>query len=269
MPSRLIRTERKTAWGSTYHVYALDGARIPGATTVLNKAIAKNALNYWYGRQAAQWAATNVDSLQLLGESDWIKQAAGAADRAKDSAANVGTQLHEHAKALVEGRATHPPAELADRVRHMADFLDTHDVHEVASEASVYHEAFRYAGTLDLVAEVDGTTWLLDWKTGKGVYPEVALQLAAYRYATHLVAEGIEMRMPPVERCGVLWIRESGWELIPVRADEDSWQVFIDCLSVYGFASRDAEYYVMPPVAAGKYIERNTHLSVVDGGGGQ
>jgi len=37
-------------------------------------------------------------------------------------------------------------------------------------------ETLGYGGTLDLIAELDGETWLLDWKTGKSVaWPALAL----------------------------------------------------------------------------------------------
>lgn len=48
----------------------------------------------------------------------------------------------------------------------------------------------RYAGTFDLLAMMAGQDWLLDVKTGKGVYPEVACQLAAYRAAEFALTAG-------------------------------------------------------------------------------
>lgn len=38
----------------------------------------------------------------------------------------------------------------------------------------------RFGGTADLIAEIDGQAYVIDYKTGSGIYPEVAVQLEAY-----------------------------------------------------------------------------------------
>ena len=40
---------------------------------------------------------------------------------------------------------------------------------------SLRHE---YGGTAHAFVEIDGETWLIDYKTGAGVYPDTTLQLA-------------------------------------------------------------------------------------------
>ena len=54
----------------------------------------------------------------------------------------------------------------------------------VASELMVYHPAYRYAGTIDLVCRHEGTAELvvIDVKTG-GVFDEAAMQVSAYATA--------------------------------------------------------------------------------------
>ncbi|KKL03831.1 hypothetical protein LCGC14_2622160, partial [marine sediment metagenome] len=110
--------------------------------------------------------------------------------------------------------------------------------------------AQRWAGTLDAIATFDrdlfddaalrvfqdddmptpmrleGQTLrlLVDYKTGKGVYPEVALQLAGYRYADTFLGgpDASETTMPQVDGCAVLHLREDGYDLIPIRVDDDT-----------------------------------------------
>jgi hypothetical protein len=53
----------------------------------------------------------------------------------------------------------------------------------IASEKLVYSSDHGYAGTADLVGTLNGQLALLDIKTGRGVYPEYKLQLAAYAVA--------------------------------------------------------------------------------------
>jgi len=57
-------------------------------------------------------------------------------------------------------------------------------------EQVVYSEKHRYAGTLDLLAEVNGVLTVVDWKTGKAVYSEAHLQNAAYRQAVREMKHG-------------------------------------------------------------------------------
>lgn len=62
-----------------------------------------------------------------------------------------------------------------------------------ATEVTVFNPDFGYAGTLDTIVSVDGRLLIGDYKTSRksvdgqgkatGPYPEVALQLAAYRHA--------------------------------------------------------------------------------------
>jgi hypothetical protein len=99
-----------------------------------------------------------------------------------------------------------------------------------------------YCGTLDMGARLlmgrdengvpMGENWLIDVKTGSGVYDEVAFQLAAHRYADTWVeyspsGEPAETAMPPFDRCGVLHVREDGYSLIPVEASVTAHRGFL------------------------------------------
>jgi hypothetical protein len=53
----------------------------------------------------------------------------------------------------------------------------------LAIERTVYCLECGYAGTLDLYARVKGVLTVLDWKSGKAIYPEAFLQNLAYRHA--------------------------------------------------------------------------------------
>jgi hypothetical protein len=95
----------------------------------------------------------------------------------------------------------------------------------VLTERVVGSRRYGYCGTFDLVADIAGTRWLLDWKTSGAVYPETGLQLAAYRYAdAYLGDDGVEIPMSEVgiERCGVVRLAADGsYDLRPVAAEED------------------------------------------------
>lgn len=62
-----------------------------------------------------------------------------------------------------------------------------------------------------------------------GPFGEVALQLAAYRHAeTYLdPATGDEVDMPPVDRCGVIWVRADGYDLYPFDTGDSVFRTFL------------------------------------------
>lgn len=248
MASRLTFSERG-------HRYSVDGSWTPSVTSITSAALDSPGLRTWYASQAAIWAATNPDQLQALGYDTYVKTATDAPNRARDAAAGRGTKLHHHAEQLVTTGATDAPPEQVQLVEHAADFLDTWQVRPLASERFVFHEIYEYAGRLDLIASLGGDNdnlWLLDFKTGSGVYPDVALQLAAYRFASHITGElptQDDQPMPPIAHVGVVWVRPEGWQLIPIRADRDIWQTFLSCIPIYQFARAKPDTIVGAPLA--------------------
>jgi hypothetical protein len=254
--SRLVFTPSR-------HTYALDGKRVPGVTTIIRKATAKDALPPAAAKETALWAAANVDALTSLGADTWVKTAAGAYRDVWNARATLGTRLHEAARQLVSGTELTPvdpdtgevwPDDEQRMAQHLARFMDEWDVTPLAAERPVYNDTDRWAGTLDLVARMrDGRRWLVDYKTGaSGIWPETSLQLAAYRHATHVQVEtndGLaDWPMPQVDECAALWVRPDGYELRPVRADRRVYDVFLSMMPVADWASWKREQSVYDPV---------------------
>jgi hypothetical protein len=106
--------------------------------------------------------------------------------------------------------------------------------------------------------------WLLDFKTSRsGVFSDMALQLAAYRYAEFYVLEGeldesgaaVEHPMPPVERAGIVWLRADGYDLYPLEAGPEAFAAFGAVQAVADFATSGKDPWVgdalRPPEPAG------------------
>lgn len=251
MGSRLV-------YSAGRHAYSLDGQRVPSVTGVINKATGKPALLNWSARLAAEWAADHVDDLPALGVASWVREATGAANRHRDAAAAEGSLLHELAVKLLYGDPLPDedehgqpfPDNVLRSAAQMAAFLDAWNVDPVAHEAAVFHEDDRWAGRLDLIADLgDGDRWLIDWKTGQsGVFPETSIQLAAYRHATHIQMGDRDLLMTPVQHAGAVWVRPDGWELIPVKATPATYDVFRHMLRVAAWASEPREDNVGAPI---------------------
>jgi hypothetical protein len=113
-------------------------------------------------------------------------------------------------------------------------------------------------GTVDLLAYVDERPELVlvDWKTGgTGIWPEVALQLAAYAHAeTMLDGDGLERPMPTVDRALAVWLRADGYDVYPVDIGPATFRTFQYAQQVAAFTiatkDRAARRYIgnaLPP----------------------
>ena len=205
------------------HRYWLDGKPIPGVTTILGKGLPKPAIPYWAARTVAEYVTDNpdgVEQLRTLGRGPMVAALKGIPWQVRDEAAIRGTEVHALAERLVLGEAVEVPEHVHGHVDGYARWLDTVNLTPLATEAPCYHRAEWYAGTFDLLAEMNGETWLLDVKTSSGIYGNYALQLAAYASAEAMVIDGEDHPIPPVHHIGALHVTDAGTSLHVFRNDD-------------------------------------------------
>ena len=120
-------------------------------------------------------------------QTELYEEAKSGPQDAMDIAANFGIDTHalieDLAMADVRGGVSSEiirPEYSAVIEGFQAWFRDS-DLQILASELMVYHPAYKYAGTIDLVCRHEGTADLvvIDVKTG-GVFDEAAMQVSAY-----------------------------------------------------------------------------------------
>lgn len=227
-----LKRINSTSWGKPTHYYMLDGIRADGVTTVISKALPKPALTAWAARSVAEFVADHqieVTALYGEGRDRMVKELKGAPYRERDAAANRGTEVHALAEKLVKGEEVEVPGELSGYVDAYVRFLDEWAPKPVLVEAPVGNRRWNLAGTLDLVAELPGgEIALMDVKTSKGVYPEVALQLAAYANAEFYMDGGREVAMPSLGITAgyVIHVRDGSYSVVPVDISADGpWKV--------------------------------------------
>lgn len=232
------------------------GVSMPGVTTILSNGVPKPALVNWAANTTAGYAVDHWDDLGQLTISERLKSLQGARYADRDAAANRGTAVHALAERLTHGEQVQVPDELAGHVDAYVKFLDEWQVEPIVTERTVASYKYGYAGTFDLVANLPGTgrTWLLDIKTSRsGVFGEVALQLAAYRYAdVYVDTDGNEVPMPQVDACGVIHVRADGYDLVPVKAGPAQLRSFLYVQQVAQFcgSSRELIGDALAPMAA-------------------
>jgi hypothetical protein len=142
-----------------------------------------------------------------------FKEAFWADKRSMDNAATIGTQTHEwverHIKLILDGHGKKLPMpvnqQVANGVRAFLAWEAAHKVEYVFSERQVASVEHWYAGTLDILAVVDGKLMVVDIKTTTGVYQEMFLQTAGY-----VIALEEEFREPIEGRVIVHLSRDTG-----------------------------------------------------------
>lgn len=241
-----MKIVRKNTGRGHHYVDQETGQRVPGVTTVNSAGMPKPALLNWAADATAEYAIDNWDALAKLSPSERLKKMKGGRYEKRDAAANRGTAVHKMAERLIAGEKVTVPDELAGYVESCVNFLNDFDVRQLHVEAVVYSESNRHVGTVDLIADVllpdmpeydhigrDDNGYsrgLFDWKTSRsGVFGDVALQLAPYRWSEWLVnpATGDVEVMPDVDFTAGIHLTPTGYSFIPLETGEDVYRDFL------------------------------------------
>ncbi len=272
--------QRKHGRGHSYFD-AETGERVPGVTTITGDGLPKPALMKWAADATAEFAVDNWDDLAKMTPTARLKRIQGGRWEARDAAANKGRQIHALAERLLAGEKVVVPDELAGYVQSCVRFLDDFDARAVHVEAVVYSVQNRHSGQLDLIADVllpdmpeyehigrgeDGySRGLLDWKTGRsGIFGDVALQLAPYRFSDYLVqADGTVIDMPQVDFCAGIHLRTDGYQLVPLVCEREQYRDFLYVKEVArivdGLRDLVGEPIVAPTASAYRLTQADEH----------
>lgn len=201
---------------------------LPSVTSVLS-VIAKPALVAWSRNTAldsmrAHLAAHHGEVLT----KEHVDKAAEAAKQHPSSlfnkAADYGLRAHEAIEHVVLGTDPRPaaPKAVAGAVDSFERWWSAAGLHTACAELVVHSERYGFAGQCDAVAVRGGgrggddhessvaadatdaaSVAVFDWKTSSGVYPEYALQVAAYAKALEEMSGGrVHVREGWVVRIG-------------------------------------------------------------------
>jgi len=208
------------------HNYWIDGrGPIPSVTTILRVVDKSGPLTGWAKRVTAEAAIDHRAELdgwvEIGGRDGAVALLTKAASTVTERAATTGTDIHRLAEAITRGLDVVVSETQAPYVAAYRAFIRDFEPEFLAAEEMVCSVTHRYAGTLDAIARIAGETWLLDYKTSRGIYPETALQLAAYGAAEFIGRPGTAQRfaIPAIDRSGMLHLRPDGYELVPFDLD--------------------------------------------------
>ena len=153
-----------------------------------------------------------------------------AATDERDAAASLGTAVHD---AAATGKAlTDVPAAVAPRLRQYLDWLASSHAEILGAEFQVWNLTVGYAGTADLLCRFpDGSIWVVDLKTGKGLYADHEQQLLGYLMAEFVgsddvIDETLTAHLNAATGMAVLHLAADHWEFVSLQATPDDWTAF-------------------------------------------
>jgi len=154
------------SFDEAYHTYRIDGEPVPSVTQVLGDVLP--------GYQASEWHMQR------------------------------GTAMHACAAMVARGVEFSYDQQLDGRVAALRAFFRAIPLKVQAVEQRLYSPTWRYAGTCDLVGELNGKRVVLDWKstlTGAAKY-----QVAAYGQILRInYGLAVEIREDGMYRMSEVW----------------------------------------------------------------
>lgn len=261
-----IRTIKRS--GSRFYVNHDTRVTVPGVTSVLNM-VPKPFLQRWAAKLVAETAVDSFDFLvrmvETAGREAAVDHLKGAPWRYTKLRSGIGSEAHDMFERMIRGTGGLRDRDAYGRYvvrvsqdmepyrRNFDEFLTAVNPELVRAEDIAWSDTHEYAGSFDAILRVwvidvggrhviDPTRGpesfpvllMVDWKTSKDTYPEVALQMSAYAHADRLIdPEGVEHPMPEFDGAAVLHITPDTWEFKPVDISERVFQVFLALRQVF------------------------------------
>jgi hypothetical protein len=226
---------------------------VPSVTTIIGGGIPKPALAPWNAKMVAAYAVDNRESWAGLERDAAIDLLKRSPFRKTKKAADHGKLVHTALEAFSNGEdelPTLPEKSHRKQYEGALQFLRDFKVEPLFTEFTVFSREHEYAGTSDLLGPVtfppemlldskERPVCIVDYKTGKAIYPEAAIQLNSYARGDFIAdgATGTELPLPLIDYLIVVRPkRRGGYE---VKVYEPSQAVFDLFLAAKRIHERD------------------------------
>lgn len=156
----------------------------PSVTTIIGKVLSK-------GKYFHKW----------LGDQNSWK----AAEEYKNDKAEKGTKVHQYCEDLALGEEVDVSDDSKEVRKKTAGYVNFHrqeDVKVWVTEFQLAHPNLQYAGTADILAEVNDELWLIDIKTSSNIYNSHRAQLSMYQRAAR------DTGYAEPDKQGILWLKD-------------------------------------------------------------
>ena len=173
---------------------------------------------------------------------DWLKKVGYSAEYIVKKAGEEGTQVHEMIESYLHGEELNflgphgRPLYHPDVWQYFLRFVEWWEEYNptlIETEVHLFSDELKVAGTCDMVCEIDGELWIIDFKTSNNLQTTYDLQAAVYGQMYE------ECYGKEANRYGILWLKSSkrkgatgkmqgkGWEMYESsRSQEDNLDIF-------------------------------------------
>lgn len=223
------------------HRYIYEGVTYPGVTSILKVIDKSGPLIGWASRMTAEAALQLYPVipaiLEASGRDGAVRALTARSGWKRDQAAATGTEIHGLADRFVRGEELPEMTdETRQRVWTYAEWYTRAGWRVRASEGMVVNPEVGYGGTVDLIAyDADGRTVLADLKTGKDIYREAILQLAAYGAAEVIEYGDVLYPMPIIQRYVILHLTDTLREVDVTEYINAARRAFLSALSLHSW----------------------------------
>ncbi len=173
---------------------------------------------------------------------DWLKKVGYSADYIVKKAGEDGTLVHEMIEDYLNGKELNflengiplYDPNIWQMFLRFVDWWETHKPTLLETEVHLFSDKIKVAGTCDLVCEIDGEVWIIDFKTSNNLQTTYELQTAIYAECYK------ECFNKMADRQGILWLKSSkrgpkegkmqgkGWEMFESkRTHEENIDIFL------------------------------------------
>ena len=173
---------------------------------------------------------------------DWLKKVGYASEYIVKKAAEEGTLVHGMIEEYLNGAELnflnqYGNPQYDPNVWQMflkfVEFWELYNPKLIEIEVHLFSDELKVAGTCDIICEIDGKLWLLDFKTSNQIQSTYELQTAVYGKCYE------ECYGQTVDNYGILWLKSTkrklnkekmqgkGWEVVlPTRSYEENIDIF-------------------------------------------
>ena len=211
--------------------YDVGKLKYPSVTTIIGDCTDKSQpLMQWASNECVAWIRENCSRVFDIMESSYgiehlddlyvtennLNDARFAYKNVSKEALDVGSEVHGYIEKYlktgdfgVTGIVTEI-TEVHNAIKAFHEWEESVDLKPISVEKTVYGNG--WGGTLDFLGTLGGKLYVIDWKSGKAIYPEMRYQIAAYRWAVNHLPGQIDAdvcQLHDIEGCGILRLDKS------------------------------------------------------------
>ncbi len=160
---------------------------------------------------------------------EWLKKVGYASEYIVKKAAEQGTQVHEMIEDYLNGKELnflspsgnpmYDPTVWQGFLRFV-EWWETYNPTLLETEVHLFSDKLKVAGTCDLVCEIDGEIWIIDFKFSNHLQTTYELQTAVYAKCYE------ECFGKKADRLGILWLKSSKRKFNKEKMQGKGWEMF-------------------------------------------